>query len=152
MKIYRLAKEEYISDFSGEGARLYGGRWNLKGTPCFYAAENAAMCLLEFVVQYNKEALPHDAVMAEIELPDNLKITELTPDELPLNWDKVGENYATQRFGSEFFRNFHNIGFKVPSVVTPFGYNYILNPHHKDFKKLKLVGQKPFILDERIKD
>jgi RES domain-containing protein len=151
MKIYRLAKKDYIHDFSGEGARLYGGRWNRKGTPCFYASENAALCLLEFTVQYNKEALPHDVVMAEIELPNNLKVTEITSEELPNGWNKIGENYATQRFGTEFFKHFNNIGFKVPSVVSPFGFNYILNPMHKDFPKIKLIGEKEFILDARIK-
>lgn len=152
MNIYRLAKKEYIDDFSGEGARLYGGRWNLPGTPCFYASESSALCLLEFVVHYNKEVMPLDVVMAEIELPDDLKITDLSPEELPKKWDSIQLNYATQRFGTEFFKQFNSVGFKVPSVVAPFGFNYILNPLHEKFHQIKLISQKEFDLDGRIKE
>ncbi|MBU2431943.1 MAG: RES domain-containing protein, partial [Proteobacteria bacterium] len=34
---YRVVKEKYLDFvFDGEGARLYGGRWNSKGVPVVY--------------------------------------------------------------------------------------------------------------------
>lgn len=40
---FRIAKSEYVEDLSGEGARLYGGRWNRKGTPVVYLADIRAL-------------------------------------------------------------------------------------------------------------
>ena len=39
MLLYRIAKQNFINDFSGKGAELYGGRWNLKGFPAVYTVE-----------------------------------------------------------------------------------------------------------------
>ncbi|MBC8006624.1 MAG: RES domain-containing protein, partial [Prolixibacteraceae bacterium] len=33
--------------FSGEGARLYGGRWNRKGVPMVYTAGSQSLAMLK---------------------------------------------------------------------------------------------------------
>ena len=40
MIIYRFSDSDYKNDLSGEGARLYGGRWNSVGSPMLYATEH----------------------------------------------------------------------------------------------------------------
>ncbi|MDH3556285.1 MAG: RES family NAD+ phosphorylase, partial [Deltaproteobacteria bacterium] len=43
MVVYRIAKEKYIRDLAGTGARLSGGRWNNKGVGILYASESRAL-------------------------------------------------------------------------------------------------------------
>jgi len=151
MFVYRLARLQYINDLSGEGARLFGGRWNLPGTPCLYVSQNAALCLLEFVVQFSRTALPKDVAMAKIEIPDDVKIKTLSEDDLPLKWNKPMVNSVTQKFGEELFKDTSVGGFKIPSVVSPFEFNLIFNPLYSNYSKIKVVSADSFQIDERIK-
>lgn len=152
MIVYRLAKKEYINDLSGEGARLYGGRWNLPGTRCLCVSESAALSVLEFVVHYNKEVMPADLVMGKIGIPDSIFFETLKTKDLPKNWDKPGLTLQTQRFGSAFFSEGSKLGFRIPSTVSPYAFNLVINPLHPDFENIKFVGSEPFSLDVRIKE
>jgi RES domain-containing protein len=63
MKIvsYRVVKAKYLdSAFDGEGARLYGGRWNNKGVPLVYTSNSLALCSLEIFIH-----LPSYKLLAE---------------------------------------------------------------------------------------
>jgi len=150
MLVYRIARKRFINDLSGEGSRLYGGRWNLVGTPCLYASQNAALCLLEFVVQFSRIALPTDVAMAKIEIPDDLKIIEIDRDDLPLKWDEPLLNSASQKFGAQQFSNIALAGFKIPSVVSPFEFNFVLNPQSVDYHKIKVISVEDFQIDHRL--
>ena len=45
---WRLTSRKYAEEaFSGEGARLFGGRWNNAGLPVCYLADAPALCQLE---------------------------------------------------------------------------------------------------------
>ena len=43
MQVYRIAQKAFINDLSGEGARLFGGRWNRRGIPLLYTAESRSL-------------------------------------------------------------------------------------------------------------
>jgi RES domain-containing protein len=46
--VWRLLTARFAeSAFSGEGARLYGGRWNHKGVPMVYTAGSQSLAMLE---------------------------------------------------------------------------------------------------------
>ena len=47
MELYRITQEKYADDFSGNGARLYGGRWNSEGLYAVYTSASRALALLE---------------------------------------------------------------------------------------------------------
>ena len=50
--VWRITTQRFAaSAFSGEGARLYGGRWNPKGWEVVYTAESQSLALLELMVQ-----------------------------------------------------------------------------------------------------
>ncbi|WP_144431164.1 RES family NAD+ phosphorylase, partial [Pseudomonas syringae pv. coryli] len=49
--VYRLVKRKWLAQaFDGEGAKLYGGRWNSKGNACVYCAGSESLALLEVLV------------------------------------------------------------------------------------------------------
>ncbi|NIR50304.1 RES family NAD+ phosphorylase [candidate division KSB1 bacterium] len=60
MKVYRIARSAYIEDLSGTGARLYGGRWNHKGTSIVYTSKNRALATVEYLVHVSLAILPTD--------------------------------------------------------------------------------------------
>ena len=53
MTRYRVVRRKY-ADLSGEGARLYGGRFNPPGIPAVYSSQNIALALLEILVHVDK--------------------------------------------------------------------------------------------------
>ena len=80
---WRICRRPF-ADLSGEGARLYGGRWNFPGRPVVYAAEAAALAVLEVRVHLDLDGslLPADYVLMAIDL-NSLAIESLeeAPDD-----------------------------------------------------------------------
>ena len=70
MQVYRLAKAKHIRDLSGAGARIAGGRWNLKGTAVLYTAESRALATVEYLVHVPIAIIPRNLRMAAIDVPD----------------------------------------------------------------------------------
>lgn len=53
-RAWRIVKEKHAATaFSGEGARLYGGRWNSVGTSLVYTSGTKALAALESLVHLN---------------------------------------------------------------------------------------------------
>src|SRR5438128_2676901 len=54
-RIYRAERRE--AAFTGEGAKIRGARWNLPGTRMVYTSSTLSLCLLEFFVHVDPEAV-----------------------------------------------------------------------------------------------
>ena len=150
MRLWRLLKTRYAADaFSGEGARLHGGRWNSPGTRVAYASSDAALAVLEVLVHLeDTSALPSfSLVMAS--LPDALIET---PDEsmLPARWRDSPTAPAAQAFGDAWVRSGRSVGLRVPSVLVRGGSNVLLNPAHPKFGQFVVESVEPFELDPRL--
>lgn len=144
MKIYRIALTQYC-DTSGEGAKLYGGRWNLTGNPAIYAGSSISVSLLERLTidpeLFSSERHILYSVM-EISIPDNLIfIPEMT--DLPSNWNEIPAIRAAQEYGTNLLKS-GILCFGVPSVVDPSSLNYVINPLSKNFT---LIESKVYLLD-----
>ena len=150
MKFFRIAKAEHIGDLTGEGARFSGGRWNEKGISVIYASESLALAALEYLVHLPLILAPPDLKYRSINVPDNTKIKKLPAASLPAEWDAMPFQDETVRIGSEWARAARTLVLRVPSVVVPGEYNFIINPRHNDFRKIRASGPMPFTFDERI--
>ncbi len=150
MNVYRIGRSKYARDLTGEGARLFGGRWNNKGIPCLYTSESRALALLEYSVNVNLDDVPRALTMAIIEIPDS-SIKIISEIQLPGNWKQVPAPKEAKDFGSALFKEKDFPVFKIPSTVVPEEFNYLLNPLHKDSGSFKLLDVRDFIFDVRIK-
>jgi len=149
--LYRISKTKRIDDLSGEGARLYGGRWNLKGTPVLYTSDSTALATLETLVHTPLNLMPKNLSIATLELADNLDILALNSEELPKRWWMNPAPPELAQIGQRWVEKQSDVALVVPSSVIPSGEgrNYILNPRHPDFTKVKIVKVSAYNYDER---
>lgn len=151
MNLYRLSKEKYAGDRTGEGSRKAGGRWNLKGTPVIYTADSTALAALENLVHFNINLMPKKYYLTTFKLPENVKIDSITISKLSNNWRNYPAPNALAQLGTEWANKNKTAVLKVPSSILPDegGWNYLLNPNHEDFAKIKIIKISSFEFDQR---
>ncbi|HBK71085.1 MAG TPA: RES superfamily protein [Flavobacteriaceae bacterium] len=150
MQVYRISRKKYANELSGIGASKSGNRWNSKGTKIIYCADSRALAMAEVSVHLSLATLPKDFVMLEINIPKTIAVQVLSKNELSEDWSVFPHTYKTQQIGDEFIYS-KKIGvLKVPSAVVKGDFNYLINPHHKDFKKIKIVDFYDFPFDNRL--
>lgn len=151
MKLFRLVSGNHVSALDGEGARLYGGRWNSKGTALIYASSSRALAMAEVLVQLRFEQIPTNYKMLEIEIREPIKLKKVTLGKLPTGWNNVSSySMATQRIGDLFCSKAEHLLLGVPSAIVKGDWNYLINPHHPDARKIKIVGMDDFPFDGRL--
>jgi RES domain-containing protein len=147
--VWRLLTARFAaSAFSGEGARLYGGRWNRKGVALVYAAGSQSLAMLEMLVQ--DQPLRARYVMIPATLARNLKIERITPDQLPADWRDPAARERLQAIGGDWARRKSSAVLAVPSSVIPSETNYLLNPLHPSFAKIEIGTPRDFVADLRL--
>jgi len=139
MRVYRIAQAEFAEDLSGEGARLYGGRWNPPGRAMLYTANSTALAALEILVGFDWDLAP-TLSLVELEGPD-LPLEVIAREELPDDWCRPG-NPALRKIGAQWLESRKTLALQVPSATIPTapdGFNILLNPAHPRFAKIKSV-------------
>lgn len=86
MNVYRIAKTPYINDLSENGAKIYGGRWNEKGTSLIYTFESRAPATLEYLVHLPPSIMPIDVCLMTLQISDEIAPREILISNLPDNW------------------------------------------------------------------
>lgn len=150
MQLFRLSKKKYATAFNGKGAAKSNNRWNSKGTEIIYTAESRALAMAEVAVHVTIATLPRDFVMLTIDVPDEITIKKIDFKDLDKNWNAMLPNSKTKKIGDVFIEDLECCILKVPSAVVKGDFNYLINPHHKDFKKLKIVDVSDFPFDKRM--
>ena len=150
MRFWRICRRRYASAAaSGEGARLYGGRWNSRGVRAVYASTSLALAAIETFVNLEPNLQPKDLVSVEGEVPDALGIGRLDPKLLPANWHETRDE-SLRRPGDEWLHGAKTVALLVPSAAIRGEWNVLLNPAHPDFSKVKFQGARPFEFDVRM--
>lgn len=89
LTVWRLVTARYADTaFSGEGARLYGGRWNRKGVAMVYTAGSQSLAMLEMLVQ--DQPLRARYVVIPAVLPKTVTVEHILPEQLPADWREPG--------------------------------------------------------------
>jgi len=152
MFLFRLTKRKYVTDITGIGARLYGGRWNSAGLSVIYTACSIALATLESVVHVPRNIFPKDYVVVTYDLPDHLYIEELDVGTLPTDWRIIPARIECQLAGDEWINRNSSIALKVPSAIINRSseYNILINPTHKDIDKLSIIKIQDYSFDPRL--
>ena len=147
MIVYRLTTGEYARDISGAGSRIYGGRWNPVGLAALYTSEFISLAILEILVRASKNTSPPSYTLTSFEIPES-DIYQVQLKKLKLEW-KYDLKY-TQGIGEDFLSENQTLCVKVPSAIVPQENNFLLNPLHPDFKRVKITGSELLELDKRL--
>lgn len=150
MEAFRLSREKYASPLSGKGAAIKGARWNSVGVEMIYTASNRSLAMAEVAVHLTLATIPGDYVMLTIYLPDDISTQKLTLKDLPTDWNAFPHPITTQIIGDKFIAENNYCVLQIPSVVTQGDYNLLINPHHSEFPKIKIIVIENFPFDKRI--
>jgi RES domain-containing protein len=150
MKVFRLAREKHATPLSGKGAAKYGARWNPVGIELIYTAQNRSLAMAEVAVHLTLATLPDDYMMLTIDIPDDIKIKQLTEADLPTDLQEFPHPASTQDIGRDFVAENEYCVLIIPSVVTQVDYNVLINPNHTDFSKITITSVDKLPFDKRI--
>jgi RES domain-containing protein len=149
LSVWRLTTARFArSAFSGEGARLYGGRWNRKGVLLVYTAASQSLAMLEMLVQ--DEPLRARYVIIEARIPKSVTIDRIKIEDLPPEWREIEAREQLRAIGTEWARNRNAAVLAVPSAVIPAELNYLINPLHPHFRRIKIAKPQKFETDLRL--
>jgi RES domain-containing protein len=124
--------------FSGQGARRYGGRWNSAGTAVVYVSEHQSTAALEVIAHNLPLAADIEYKAFRLEWPDGL--TEVLPEgRLPANWRISPPALETTEIGDRWVQEKRSAVLAVPSAISPDDRNFLLNPEHPDFKRIRIA-------------
>ncbi len=148
MIIYRISSEPHRNDISGNGAAIYGSRWNSVGTRLLYTSQHISLSILESLVHLRQNYIPASQYLLAIEINYPNEVPEILVRQIKRSWRE--EVHYTQWIGDQFAKNNELLMLKVPSAVVPEEHNFILNPLHKNFKEVKIVSSELLNLDKRL--
>jgi RES domain-containing protein len=147
MILYRISNQIYSQDISGKGAALFGGRWNSKGNHALYLSSHISLAVLEILVNYNYEQLMHTAFdIVTFEIKNDKSVESIR--NLESNWRYLAK--YTKEIGDQFLMSKSKLMLKIPSAIIETEYNYLINPEHIEFKKIKILNVNPLKLDNRL--
>ena len=146
-RIVRAARVD--TAFTGEGSRVYGGRWNSRGIPVVYVSEHESLAALEIFV-HTMPLSPTDRYFSfRVDWDD--KLTEYFPiRNLPPDWREEPPTSASMRIGDEWVQRASSVALALPSLLSASELNFLLNPNHPDFRKIKVSAPVEYRFDPRI--
>ena len=147
---WRIIKARFAaSAFDGEGARRFGGRWNSKGTPMVYTAGSQALAVLEMLVHLEASDLLKYYRLIPVTF-DEMMLEAVDRKTLPANWRRRPTPAGIRAIGDAWAASAESVVLRVPSVIVPAESNFLLNPIHPDYVKLKIGKPQPFRFDVRL--
>ena len=150
IRVWRITRAKHAA-FDGHGARRHGGRWNRAGTPVVYTSASLALAALELFVNLERPNPPGDLVAISADIPETLAISRVPPAELPPSSRSYPPPEALADLGTRWARESKSLVLAVPSAVIPQELNYLLNPLHSDFKRIRAGKPEAFRFDPRLR-
>lgn len=151
-RLWRLTTRRHAARaFDGEGARLYGGRFNHSGVSVVYCASHLSLAVLELLVHVDPDLLPDRLVAIPATVPPALEILHLPARRLPRNWRAYPAPAELKDLGGAWLRSAASPLLAVPSAVVPPELNVLVNPAHPDAGRLAIGPPEPFVFDPRLR-
>jgi RES domain-containing protein len=149
-RVYRILRKPYSKKpLDGEGSYRFGGRWSSVGTRLAYTAEHLSLAMIEYFVHIDPDDLPDDLVLATAEIPDSVSRIAVSGKRLPATWRRSSALPELALIGDRFVRNFEAAVLIVPSALAPAESNWLINPLHSEFPRIRVPKPEPFRYDPR---
>jgi len=147
---WRLVKSRHAAAaFDGEGARLYGGRWNSPGTRVAYASDSIALAALEVLAHLPSTAVLQAYSLVSLSFPDE-SVELLRTTSLPARWRRFPSPSENQAVGDRWVASGRSLILQVPSAIIPSAANFLINPSHPEFSKVAIGRPERFAFDSRL--
>lgn len=149
IKAWRLVRwDRREGAFSGEGARLFGGRWNPPGCSVVYLSEVLSLAALEVLVHEAERVPSGRFVYFEVSFPADW-VCEVAREELDELWSKYPPKGKTLAIGRRWWENRESVMLRVPSILVPTEWNYLFNPLHAAAGELEVGEGRIYSFDPR---
>jgi RES domain-containing protein len=150
MRLWRVSNH---ADLSGEGGRRVQGRWHERGQPVVYLSEHAALAVLERLVHLgvDPEDLPSHYQLLTVDVPDDVAVENLAEPEVAArvaDWRYAPDE--TRKLTHAWFRDRRTALLRVPSVIVPDAFNYLLNPRHLETARIAIIARQRVEFDVRL--
>jgi RES domain-containing protein len=149
MEVFRIARDIFAAQLTASGV---AGRWNMDQQYVLYTGSSRSLSTLELVVHRSSIKPSFQYKMMVITISDEAHLFQnITKEDLPANWRTIDAYSALQKIGSQWYTSKASLVLKVPSVVIPNEYNYIINSLHPMFNEhVQLKSLESFYWDERL--
>jgi RES domain-containing protein len=135
--------------FTGEGPWRYGGRWNSPGARVVYVSEHQSTAAFEIFIHRVPSILAEKYKAFRLEWPDDL--TEIfSVKKLPANWRISPPPAEALEIGDRWVQERRSAVLALPSTISPADTNFLLNPEHPDFKRIRIHPSVDYDFDPRL--
>jgi RES domain-containing protein len=148
VNLWRICRSTF-QVLDGEGARLYGGRWNPEGVAVVYLSTSLELAALEYLVHLDVSMVPGDLVSVEVEVSDQVSSERVERADLPPDWNTASDHPSCIDLGADWIRRGESCLLFVPSAVIPRSWNVLLNPSHQEARGVSGAVE-PFAFDRRL--
>jgi len=114
-----------------------------------YTAQSQALAALEILVNVESAELLAHYVVIEVVINPSF-IAEVEISALPRNWRTDPPPARIRTIGDHWITQGGSAVLKVPSSVVPAESNFLLNPRHSDFHKLRIGKPTSFRFGRRL--
>src|SRR3954467_3519520 len=150
--VWRLAPPEFHAKLDGEGARLFGGRWNSPGLRALYTSSHLSLSVLETYVNIPlvlRTSLPVFQAV-RISIPDHARAMRISPAQLAELLRTPDPLAASRSAGDDWIRSRDTLVLQVPSILVSEEDNLIVNPDHPEARDVRIVSTRAFHFDPRL--
>ena len=153
MVFWRILKHKYLSNaFDGQGAALFGGRWNSKGNKVVYCSPNKSQAIFELLYHLGSIETLESYISIPVDVPYDICIESIDENSLSKDWFKYPAPSELQMIGDRWIQQRSSCVLRVPSNTVHGENHYLVNPEHDDFPMLHIGApesifyfQSPFI-------
>lgn len=114
-----------------------------------YCAEARSLAAMEVLVSTDEKerllSIPWVIIPATLDMEQVEKAAKVPPE-----WRHYPHTASSQALGAAWIQAQRSVALRVPSVVVPGEFSYLLNPAHPQFAKVKVGKPEPFSFDPRL--
>lgn len=157
MRVWRIERAAHLrTALSGDGASLYGGRWNSPGTSIVYTSSSLSLAALERFVHAPRVDSDSSFFAVAFDLGADILAGMNRPKPLPADWRAPEPGLGSQNWGDAWTAT-GIAACSVPSALLPLDlfdpmqeFNVLLNPSHPLILALKPAVQLSYAFDARM--